>query len=100
MYDDEVAQLKEDEAFPGRYVRGAGLVAASWGWAVSTSPLCSLRIVEVVGPRRLLGGDARRPKRPGEIGVPDEDGSDVLLACVREPAGTSAGPARCIPQAP
>ena len=36
VYDGEVAELKKDDVFLARYVRGVQLVAASWGWDVLT----------------------------------------------------------------
>src|SRR5437016_1421392 len=32
VYDGDVADLKQDEVFIGNYLRGAQLLAASWGW--------------------------------------------------------------------
>ncbi len=34
VYEYEAAELKRDDGFVGRYVRGVELVAASWGWDV------------------------------------------------------------------
>ena len=35
VYADEISQLKREAAFVARYLRGAELVAASWGWNLS-----------------------------------------------------------------